>query len=644
MEQNGFLNSNLDTDTLNELKSLSLKCKADILAMTTLASSGHPGGSMSSIDMYLTLFKFANLFTDNPHNQDRDRIIVSHGHTSPGVYSALARNGFFNIDDSISGFRRAGSIFEGHVERTVPGVEWGTGNLGQGLSVGCGVAMAAKINKKNYNTFVVMGDGEQQKGQISEAREFAAKNNLFNLTVLIDNNHLQISGNIKDIMPQNIKENFISDGWNVIEINGHDFNQIYESIYAAINDKSAPTAIIADTIMGKGVSFMENIAKFHGAPLNEEDFYKAVKELSVDFDLEKYKKMREEEISLESHQPPPEIIPDIIIGEPIIYGKDDKTDNRSAFGNALKSIAQVNKERTDNPKIAVLDCDLASSVKTNGFQSVLPDNLIETGIQEHSAATIAGAISIEGILTFFADFGVFGVCETYNQHRLNDINHANLKLACTHIGLDVGEDGKTHQCIDYMGLFQNLFGFGVIIPGDPNQTDRATRYISETYGNFLLGMGRSKLPTILDESGNPFYGQDYKFEYGKIDRVRDGDDATIISCGSVFNHAIKAHDILREKGIKVKVLNLSCPKKLDDAALLNACKTGIIVTCEDHNSATGIGSRVANWLVDKKQSVTLRKLGVTSYGFSGPTDKLFKAAGIDPDSIVEAVKAETDKK
>ncbi len=379
-----------------------------------------------------------------------------------------------------------------------------------------------------------MGDGEQQKGQISEAREFAAKNNLSNLTVLIDNNHLQISGNIKDIMPQNIKENFISDGWNVIEINGHDFNQIYESIYTAINDKSAPTAIIADTIMGKGVSFMENIAKFHGVPLNEEDFYKAVKELSVDFDLEKYKKMREEEISLESHQPPPEIIPDIVIGKPIIYGKNDKTDNRSAFGNALKSIAQANKERTDNPKIAVLDCDLASSVKTNGFQSVLPDNLIETGIQEHSAATIAGAISIEGILTFFADFGVFGVCETYNQHRLNDINHANLKLACTHIGLDVGEDGKTHQCIDYISLFQNLFGFGVIIPGDPNQTDRATRYISETYGNFLLGMGRSKLATILDESGNPFYGQDYKFEYGKIDRVRDGDDATIISCGSVF--------------------------------------------------------------------------------------------------------------
>jgi len=292
MKQNGFTNSDLDKNTLLELENLSSQCKADILAMTTLAASGHPGGSMSSIDMYLTLFKCANLFPDTPNNPDRDRIVTSHGHTSPGVYAALARNGFFNIDDAISGFRRAGSIFEGHVERIVPGIEWGTGNLGQGLSVGCGFAMAAKINRKNYNTFVVMGDGEQQKGQISEAREFAAKNKLTHLTVLIDNNHLQISGNIKDIMPQNIKENFISDGWNVIEINGHDFNQIYESLYKAVNDDKAPTAIIADTVMGKGVSFMENIAKFHGVPLNEEDFYKAVKELSVEMDLEKYKKMR----------------------------------------------------------------------------------------------------------------------------------------------------------------------------------------------------------------------------------------------------------------------------------------------------------------------------------------------------------------
>lgn len=638
MKQIGFSQSTLDPDARTALEALSNQCRADILTMTTLASSGHPGGSMSSIDMYLTLYQYANLFPGDPRNPERDRIIVSHGHTSPGVYAALARSGFFNIDDAIAGFRRAGTLFEGHVERTVPGVEWGTGNLGQGLSVGCGIAIAAKINQKKYHTFVLMGDGEQQKGQLSEARKFAAKNRLFNLTALIDNNHLQISGNIDDIMPQNIKENFIADGWNVIEINGHDFSQIYESIYAAINDDSAPTAIIAETVMGRGVSFMENLEKFHGAPLKEEEYHQAIRELGITVDLEKYKKMRAAELPLNVCHTPPLTPPKIIVGPPINYGKADKTDNRSAFGNALKSIAETNRQQTDNPKIAVLDCDLASSVKTSGFGTVLPDHLIQTGIQEHNAATIAGALSTEGILTFFADFGVFGICETYNQHRLNDINHTNLKLACTHIGLDVGEDGKTHQCIDYIALFRNLLGYGIIIPADPNQTDRATRYIAETSGNFLLGMGRSKLPVILDDSGSPFYGNEYTFEYGKMDRVRDGSDAAIISCGSVFNHAVRAHDLLQKKGIHVKVFNLSCPKQLDNAALRDACKTGTVITCEDHIADTGIGSIVAGWMVDNHQTATLRKLGVSRYGYSGPTKDLFKAAGIDPESIVSAVK------
>lgn len=643
MKQNGFSQSTLDIDARSALEALSNQCKADILTMTTLASSGHPGGSMSSIDMYLTLYQFANLFPDNPHHPDRDRIIVSHGHTSPGVYAALARSGFFRIDDAIAGFRRAGTIFEGHVERVVPGVEWGTGNLGQGLSVGCGIAMAAKINRKNYHTFVLMGDGEQQKGQISEAREFAAKNRLSKLTVLIDNNHLQISGNIRDIMPQNIKENFIADGWHVIEINGHDFSQIYESIHTAVHDDSAPTAIIAETVMGKGVSFMENLEKYHGAPLKEADCLKAIQELGITVDLEKYKEMRKAKLPLDVRHTPPMTPPDIVVGTPIVYGKEDKTDNRSAFGNALKSIAQANLKKTDNPKMAVLDCDLASSVKTSGFQSILPDNLIQAGIQEHNAATIAGALSTEGILTFFADFGVFGICETYNQHRLNDINQTNLKLACTHIGLDVGEDGKTHQCIDYIALFRNLLNYGIIIPADPNQTDRATRYIAETSGNFLLGMGRSKLPVILDESGTPFYGDNYTFQYGKIDIIRDGADAAIISCGSVFNHALTAHDQLKAKGIHAMVLNLSCPKALDDQALLAACRTGRVITCEDHLASTGIGSIVAGWMVDNRQTASLTRLGVTRYGYSGPTADLFKAAGIDPESIVKAVEAQITK-
>ncbi len=331
-------------------------------------------------------------------------------------------------------------------------------------------------------------------------------------------------------------------------------------------------------------------------------------------------------------------------GDPIIYAADTKTDNRSAFGSALKSIAQANKDLPGASPIAVFDCDLATSVKVDGFESVQPDHFFQVGIQEHNAAAMAGAISTDGVVSFFADFGVFGVCETYNQHRLSDINHANLKLVCTHVGLDVGEDGKTHQCIDYMGLFQNLFGFKIVLPADPNQTDRATRFAATNPGNFFLGMGRSKTPTILDETGSPYFGTDYTFTYGAIDVVRQGTDAAIITCGCMLAPAIKAWEALKTKGISVRVLNVSCPKDLDEDVLAEAAANGIIITYEDHNVHTGLGSIVANHLATRGLRARLRKLGVTAYGMSGPTSDVFKAAGLSADALVRAVEEEVKKK
>lgn len=643
MIQRGFRDKKLDSTSLNELTELAKRARGDILTMTTLAGCGHPGGSMSSIDMYLTLYSCGKIFPDNPRHPDRDRIVISHGHTSPGAYAALGHAGFFPIKDAITGFRQPGSIFEGHVERTVPGIEWGTGNLGQGLSAGCGFALGARLKKKDYQVFVLMGDGEQQKGQISEARRFAAKYKLHNLTVLIDNNHLQISGDIHDVMPQNIKENFLSDGWKIIEVDGHDFSQIYSALYNAVNDRTGPVAIIAKTVMGKGVSFMENIAKYHGVALTEEQYIKAMAELSLPHSLEEHREKRKNAHFTASHSIPSSTV-DIIAGDPICYARDAGLDNRSAFGNALKNLAELNKNRKESTPFAVFDCDLATSVKVDGFQSVLPDNFFQAGIQEHNAASISGALSSDDVLSFFADFGVFGVCETYNQHRLSDINHTNLKLVCTHLGLDVGEDGKTHQCIDYIGLFQNLFNFKVLIPADPNQTDKATRYISSTHGNFLLGMGRSKMPIILNEDGEPFFGKGYTFAYGKMDCIRQGADAAIMTYGSMLPRALKAWELLHHKGISARLINVCCPKDLDEKVLSDAAKTGIIITYEDHNLHTGLGSIVASMLLTKGMHARLRKLGVKNYGLSGHPDAIYKATELDVDSLVKAVEEEISKK
>ncbi len=198
----GFNEEKLNEEKIARLKRLARLSRGDILKMTTVAGSGHPGGSMSSIDIYLTLYSCARIYPDNPYSPDRDRIVISHGHTSPGVYATLARLGFFDIDSVIANFRRAGSLFEGHVERDVPGVEWGTGNLGQGLSAGCGFALTSKIQNKSFQVFVVMGDGEQSKGQIGEARRFTKKYSLNNLTVIVDYNRLQLSGPLMRLCPR----------------------------------------------------------------------------------------------------------------------------------------------------------------------------------------------------------------------------------------------------------------------------------------------------------------------------------------------------------------------------------------------------------------------------------------------------------
>lgn len=635
MRRNRFTAEQVDEKDIEYLKALAHKCRGDILKMTTLAGSGHPGGSMSSIEMYLTLYYFANVDPKDPKNPDRDRIIISHGHTSPGVYSALGNLGFFNIDEAIAYFRLAGSIFEGHVERYVPGVEWSTGNLGQGLSAGCGMALSAKLLKKDFHVFVVMGDGEQQKGQISEARRFAKKYNLSNLTVLIDYNKLQLSGPLSEIMPQNIKENYLSDGWEVIEVDGHDFKALYKAIREAIYDNK-PTAILAHTIMGKGVSFMENKFEFHGRALKPDEYKKALEELGIEDDLEKYKKMREEFKPSGKHVIEPYSI-NIDIGTPFTYEKDAKIDNRGAFGKALADLGKLNVGKEGTTPIAVVDCDLMESVRTHEFGKIAPENFFEGGIQEHNAATLAGALSSQGVITFFADFGVFGVDETYNQHRLNDINFTNLKVIVTHCGLDVGEDGKTHQCIDYIGAFRNLFGFKIIVPADGNQTDRVIRYVAKEFGNFLVAMGRSVTPIITDENGNPLFGGNYEFIYGKMDKVRDGDKAAIIACGPMVAKAVQVWEKLKEKGIKVKVFNFTSPKEIDWNALSEAAKTGFVLTYEDHNIYTGIGSIIAEALLEGGYKVKFKKLGVKEYGLSGKPDALYKFQGLDVDSVVDLI-------
>lgn len=633
----GFGAPSLDDKSIAHLKELGRLTRGDILTATTLASSGHPGGSMSSADIYLVLYNCAQLNPQDPNQPDRDRIIVSHGHTSPGAYAALARSGFFPPEAAICAFRLAGTAFEGHVEPRVPGIEWATGNLGQGLSAGCGFALGARLLHQNWHTYVVMGCGEQQKGQITEARRFARKYSLNRLTAIVDFNNRQISGKREEIMPQDIRANYQSDGWDVIEIDGHDFQEIYQALRKATHESKAPTLILAHTIMGQGVKFMEGDEKYHGAPLKPDQYKQAMAELGLPDRLDEFKKMRETRsfpaVSRELKPPAIEIIP----GEPKNYGPEEKLDNRGAWGKALMDIFEKNLEPRQKP-LAVFDCDLAVSVKTDAVSRKFPDFFFQGGIQEHNTATIAGALSRLPVRVFFADFGVFGIDETFNQERLNDINLTNLKLVLTHCGLDVGEDGKTHQCIDYLGLAANLFGFKVIVPADPNQTDRAARFIASRPGNFLLAMGRSPTPVILDEKGIPLFGANYKFEYGKIELMRQGDRAAVFTMGALAPRAIKAWEMLKSQGILVKVFNTSCPMALEREKIIDGFQTGVVITYEDHHIATGLGARIALAAAELGLKARFKRLGVKDYAASGKPEDLYRLQGLAPENLVEEIR------
>jgi transketolase len=273
-----------------------------------------------------------------------------------------------------------------------------------------------------------------------------------------------------------------------------------------------------------------------------------------------------------------------------------------------------------------------------GFHRLSEKAFFEAGIQEHHCATTAGAVSKENYAVFFSTFGVFAVCETYNQHRLNDINETQLKLVCTHVGLDVGEDGQTHQCIDYLSLLQNLYGFSIFMPADPNQTDRIVRYIASRSGNFFVGMGRSKMTPVLDEKGEPAFGGSYQFEPGKTDWLHRGSQGAILSYGPVLHFAIQAREELTQKhGLNLAVLNFASIKPIDTAAIIEAARTGLMITAEDHHADTGLGARVATVLTDEGCPCRLIRLGVKKYGQSGKPSDLYHSEGLDAQGIVQTV-------
>ena len=604
-------------------------CRQSILRMVTQAQSGHPGGSLSCID-YLALLYTQRLARTN------EPIVVSNGHISPAVYSVLGELGVIPKEHVIESFRRPTDIYEGHVNRKIPGVFYGTGPLGVGGSVGSAFALAEKLAKRDGMVFMLMGDGEQQEGQAYEMMNFASKYKLGNLVLFVDYNEVQLTDSLKEIMPTNVAGHYEASGWHVQTVDGHDLNALWSAIENAEAEKDRPSLILGKTIMGKGVPFMEGKglekkSDWHGKAPKKEETEQALLAMQLTAEEDELLKRTLAGLTVNiktSYEP---ALAPVNPGTPKVYGPEIMTDCRGAYGSALLDLATL------NPHILALTADLADSVKTDGVKKNFPERHIECGIAEQHMVSTAGGLSLRGFVPFASTFGAFMTSRAKDQARVNDINETNVKMVATHCGLSVGEDGPTHQAIDDISSFAGFFHTQIFEPADPNQCDRIIRHIASHYGNAYVRMGRAKIPVITKEDGTPFYDENYEWKPGKADVLRQGKRATVVASGPMVIYALKAVEAL---GGDIDVIAVSSFIPFDSETIVaSAQKTGRVVTVHDHNVDTGLGSFVQEALFEAGVQAPVRRLGVHNYQLSGTAEELYEKAGLSINAIVEALKS-----
>jgi transketolase len=625
----------LSSSELDFLSAFAISCRRSILEMTCRAKSGHPGGSLSSLDYIVLLYTKIISHTNDP-------IIISNGHISPAVYAVLAELGVISKKDVLRNFRASGSIFEGHVSRAVPGIFYSTGPLGTGASAATGFAFAQKLAKQCKKVFVTLGDGESQEGQIYEMMNFAKKYKLDNLIAFLDLNEVQLSGSTKEIMPFDPIKIFTACGWEVIESKGHDFQALWSALNRAYKAQNKPVVIVGHTIMGKGISFMESSGKqqestWHGNAPSREQVDAVLPELTLPKNytelLEKFKKQSTSKFHKSEFIRPLSKM-QVVTGTPHTYSPDTLTDCRSAYGNALLDLAKLNKN------ILALTADLSPSVKTDLLKKKFPDRHIDCGIAEQQMISCAGGLSLAGYIPFASTFGAFMTSRAKDQARVNDINETNVKMVATHCGLSVGEDGPTHQAIDDIGSMLGLLHTHIIEPADPNQTNHIIRYIASHYGNFYVRMGRHKIPVLTKTDGTPFFDAHYKYEYGRSDILRTGKDLTLCASGSMVHEAFLAYTSIKKSHPKlsIELVIINSAKQFDDTLLESIQKTRKVLTIEDHNTQSGFGSQLARTLVQNNVATeNFVMMGVDAYQMSGTVEALYNNAKISSTHIEKKI-------
>ncbi|MBU4483175.1 MAG: transketolase [Actinobacteria bacterium] len=601
----------------DKLEKLSKLIRYLILISTTKAGSGHPSSSLSAVELMSTLF-FGGFFKFKINDIEyinNDRLIFSKGHASPLMYSLWAAAGAVSEEELLT-LRKFESRLEGHPTPDFPYAEAATGSLGQGLSIGLGMALNAKyIDKLPYYTYVLLGDSEMTEGSQWEAIQIAAYYKLDNLVGIIDVNRLGQRG--ETIYGWDIKayeKRISSFGWETITVDGHNIEEIADAYKNVLSVRGRPTMIIAKTIKGKGVSLLEDKDGWHGKAISEEQLDTALRELgNVD------KNMRGEILNPEEVNIPEEGIEEY----DKIPMESGKIATRKAYGNTLVNIF------SKYPQIVVLDAEVSNSTFSEIFKKRFPQRFFEMYIAEQNMVGTALGLSIRGKIPFISSFAAF-LTRAFDQIRMSQYSKSNIKFVGSHSGVSIGEDGASQMGLEDIAMFRTLLECVVLYPSDGISTEKLVEKAAKHFGNVYIRTTRMDTPIIYSNE------DDFIIGGSKVVKESNNDVVTICAAGVTLHEALKAYEKLKKENILVRVIDVYSIKPIDKDSIRKAQKeTKAILTVEDHYAEGGIGEAVKS-AASEKSPVYI--LAVRKMPRSGKPYELLNYEEISYEAIIKKVK------
>lgn len=620
--------------------------RANALMAVKRAGSGHLGSSFSAMDIVTHLYcREMNTLTKGLVSPERDIYFSSKGHDVPGLYAMLYSAGILPVE-KILALRRLGGL-DGHPDGNIPGIEANSGSLGMGISKGRGMAWAKKHLQHGGRVFVLTGDGEWQEGQNFEALQGAAALGLGNLVVIIDHNKVQSDKEVSQIGPLgDLEQKLQSFGWHVARCNGHDHSALADVFaeFRTIEDK--PKILIADTIKGRGVSFMEHPQALHdgkgyylwhsGAP-SDEAYARAYGEILGRINTS-FQQLGLGRVETREVQSDGTIGPGVeLVGETDSKGDATPTLKSKAefvadsYGAALVALA---KERQD---IVVLDADLAADCRVRQFELTFPDRFIECGIAEQDMVSMAGGLARHGLLPVVNSFASFLTSRANEQIYNNATEKSKIIYVNHYAGLIPAGPGKSHQSLRDIALVSTLPNMTVLQPGTPVEAEMVLQYaVREAEENCLIRLTIGPCPRHIELPAG------YRFAFGQGVSLRPGDDAVLLAYGPVMlNEALSAAEILQARGFSLQVVNMPWLNRIDDAWLAQIIAPHRrLFVLEDHSSVGGLADFLLPLLHDRGllEGRTFKKFGVDGYPACGTPVEVLRYHRLDGMSMADRIR------